>query len=184
MALSRDDLILGLRQVVEKLRAAGEPSGIRIVGGAALSLRYFERGTTDDIDATVHPAEPAMHAAAEVAARNGWTTSWFNSAATQFVPFAVVEWEPLYDDGEVSVWVASARMLLAMKLRASRPGRDDDDIANLLAICKISHPDDAEELYEEFYPGEVLEPKAYRILNVVFAQGLPEIPTPPPDASM
>lgn len=183
MALSRDDLILGLRQVVEHLRAAGEPGGIRIVGGAALLLRYFERGTTDDIDATVYPAEPAMRAAADVAARNGWTTSWFNSAATQFVPFAVVEWEPLYDDGEVSVWVASARMLLAMKLRASRPGRDEDDIASLLAICKIANSDDAGELYEEFYPGEILEPKAHRILKVVFATGLPEIPELPPTVS-
>lgn len=107
-----------------------------------------------------------------------------NSAATQFVPFAVVEWEPLYDDGEVSVWVASARMLLAMKLRASRPGRDDDDIANLLAICEVADSDDAGELYEEFYPGEILEPKAHRILTVVFAQGLPEIPKAPPAASL
>ena len=182
MALSRDDLILGLRQVVERLHAAGEPSGIRIVGGAALSLRYFERGTTDDIDATVHPAEPALHAAEEVAARNGWTSSWFNTAATQFVPFAVVEWEALYDDGDVSVWVASARMLLAMKLRASRPGRDDDDIANLLAICEIASSEEVEDLYEEFYPGEMLEPKAHRILNVIFVQGLPDIPEAPPAA--
>ena len=184
MALSREDLIRGLRQVVEHLRAAGEPGGIRIIGGAALSLRHFERGTTDDLDATVHPTEPAMLAAAGVAARNGWTTSWFNTAAAQFVPFAIAEREPLYDDSEVSVWVASARMMLAMKLRASRPGRDEDDIANLLAICEVANSDDAGELYEEFYPGEILEPKAHRILNVVFAKGLPKIPESPPAVSI
>lgn len=67
---------------------------------------------------------------------------------------------------------------------ASRPGRDDDDIANLLAICDIANSDDAGELYEEFYPGEMLEQKAHRILDVVFAQGLPEIPEEPPAASI
>jgi hypothetical protein len=49
--LDRDDLIRGINQVIEKLRAAGQPAGIRIVGGAALALRYFDRRTTTDIDA-------------------------------------------------------------------------------------------------------------------------------------
>ena len=89
-----------------------------------------------------------------------------------------------YDDGEVSVWVASARMLLAMKLRASRPGRDDEDIANLLSICAIADVDETEDLYEEFYPGEMLEPRAHRILKLVFSQGLPPTPATPPAASI
>ena len=46
MVLDRSDLIDGLRDVVSRLRERGEPCGIRIVGGAALSLRYFERRTT------------------------------------------------------------------------------------------------------------------------------------------
>ena len=74
--------------------------------------------------------------------------------------------------------------MLAMKLRASRPGRDEDDIANLLAICEVANSDDAGELYEEFYPGEILEPKAHQILNVVFAKGLPKIPESPPAVSL
>ena len=36
--LDRDDLIRGLNAVIAKLRAAGQPAGIRIVGGAALAL--------------------------------------------------------------------------------------------------------------------------------------------------
>ena len=49
--LDRDDLIRGINAVIAKLRAAGEPAGIRIVGGAALALRYFDRRTTSDVDA-------------------------------------------------------------------------------------------------------------------------------------
>ena len=52
MALfDRDLLEEGLRQLVTRLRESGTRSGIRIVGGAALALRYFERESTVDIDA-------------------------------------------------------------------------------------------------------------------------------------
>ena len=33
-----------------QLHAAGEPVGLRIVGGGALALRHFERRTTVDLD--------------------------------------------------------------------------------------------------------------------------------------
>ena len=55
----RDDLDFGLRQLVARLRSSGARSGLRIVGGAALALRYFDRESTVDIDA--HPiGDPAQ----------------------------------------------------------------------------------------------------------------------------
>ena len=48
--LDRDDIIAGLRELIAELRADGEVVGIRLVGGAALSLRYFDRGSTQDLD--------------------------------------------------------------------------------------------------------------------------------------
>ncbi len=180
MALDRDDLIRGLRQLVVALRASGEPAGIRIIGGAALSLRYFDRLTTDDIDAKLHPAGPALSAAAEIARANGWPDDWLNTKASHFIPVARdVGWEPLYDDEQIGIWVASAPTLLVMKLRASRPGRDDDDIANLLVICGVGDVDAASELYEEYYPGEVLPDRALLMLGAILAQGLPEVPAEP-----
>lgn len=184
MALERDDLIRGLRQLVVALRERGEPTGIRIIGGAALSLRYFDRLTTDDVDAKLHPAGPALSAAAEVAQANGWPGDWLNTRASHFIPIARdVEWEPLYDDEQIGIWVASAPALLVMKLRASRPGRDDDDIANLLVICGVREVDAASDLYEEYCPGEVLPDRALLMLGAILAQGLPEMPgaPPPPD---
>ena len=183
MALDRDDLIDGLRQVVHLLHERHEPGGIRIVGGAALSLRYFDRGTTDDIDAKIHPSGPALQAVADVAATNGWPEDWFNTKAEMFIPIATAEWEPLYDDGNVGIWVASAGTLLAMKLRASRPARDTDDIAKLLVICGVRSAAAALEHYEQFYPGETLEPKADRMLDAIFAEGLPARPKRPPAPS-
>lgn len=137
-ALDRDDLIRGINAVITKLRAAGQPAGIRIVGGAALALRYFDRDSTADIDARLLPEAPIL-AVLEVANENGWTKDWLNSNAVQFIPAygSDPEWEVLYSKDGITVEVASPRALLAMKLNASRVGRDDQDIANLLAICVI-----------------------------------------------
>lgn len=65
--LDRDDIITGLRELIAELRAEGEVAGIRLVGGAALSLRYFDRGTTQDLDSLHYvggdtPRETVVHA--------------------------------------------------------------------------------------------------------------------------
>jgi hypothetical protein len=65
ITLDRDDLVQGLREVVAELHRLGQPAGIRIVGGAALALRYFDRRTTSDIDAVVHPPGSALEAVSQ-----------------------------------------------------------------------------------------------------------------------
>jgi hypothetical protein len=73
----RDDLDFGLRQLVARLRSSGARSGLRIIGGAALALRYFDRESTVDIDA--HPvgdAEQVLAAGRDVARENGWPHDW------------------------------------------------------------------------------------------------------------
>lgn len=144
----RDDLIRGINAVISKLRAAEEPAGIRIVGGAALALCYFDRPTTADIDAQLHPEKSILRAATAVADEEGWPHDWLNNNATMFIPFFSVgpEWEVLYADENITVEAASPRALLAMKINASRPGRDVQDIANLIAICAIESIDGVENL--------------------------------------
>lgn len=69
--------------------------------------------------------------------------------------------------------------MLALKLRANRPGRDTRDIRLLLAFCGIDRLEDAEELYEEFYPGDTLDPRAERIVVAVLdgdTTGVPQSP--------
>ncbi|MCY7405029.1 MAG: hypothetical protein LH475_10465 [Cryobacterium sp.] len=180
--LDRDDLIKGLGAVITKLRAAGQPAGIRIIGGAALALRYFDRRTTVDIDARIQPEEPVLEAAVEVANENGWAHDWLNSKAAGFIPSygADPEWEVLYSSDNITVEVASPRALLAMKLNASRPSRDVQDIAYLLALCNVADVGAAEELLDSFFPGDGLPDKALRLLGPIFARGLPTVPEAPP----
>ncbi|RFA06424.1 hypothetical protein B7R54_18755 [Subtercola boreus] len=184
--LDRADLIRGINAVIEILRTRGQPAGIRIVGGAALALRYFDRRTTADVDAVLYPEQPILDAAIDVANENGWPDDWLNSNAALFVPAYGADpgWESLYADENITVEVASPRALLAMKMNASRPGRDVQDIANLLAICNIHDIDAAEDLLATFYPGDGLPDKALRILNPIFRQGVPAVPETPPPAQL
>jgi hypothetical protein len=97
-----------------------------------------------------------------------------------FIPPMRDEWVTVWAESGIEISVGSPEMLLAMKLNAGRPGRDDSDIARLLAICDVDSTDAAEALFERFYPGEVLKERSERILNAIFAKGLPAAPEPPP----
>ncbi|MGV8858745.1 hypothetical protein [Rhodoglobus sp.] len=67
-----------------------------------------------------------------------------------------------------------------MKLRANRPGRDTRGIRLLLSLCEISSLDDADELYEEFYPGDSLDPRAVSMVTAILADGKSDTPPPGP----
>lgn len=49
-----------------------------------------------------------------------------------------------------------------------------------MALDRDDLIEQADTHYESFYPGEVLADKAYRLLTVLFDQGLPEKPDRPP----
>ncbi|MCM3780527.1 hypothetical protein [Microbacterium hydrocarbonoxydans] len=188
-SLTRADIVDGLRDLVAELHASGEVAGIRLVGGAALALRYFERRTTSDLDALhVNPGtnEAVLSAAATVAARRGWADGWVNFAVERADSIPVfgrrpVEWETVYDHDGVVIEVAAKEALLAMKLRANRPGRDTDDIRQLLALCGVATLDEAESLYADFYPGDGLTDRAVDMVARILSVGLPaEVAAPRP----
>lgn len=180
-SFTREDLIAGIRAVIEKLSIAGEPGGIHIIGGAALALLYFDRRVTTDIDAQLVPEESILKVSHQVALEKGWPSDWLNSKATMFMPlFSLgLDWRNIYADGLVTISVASAKALLAMKIYASRIGRDEQDVANLLAICAIENVEECESLMDSYYPGEGLPPKALRLLTAIFERGVPHVPKMP-----
>jgi hypothetical protein len=182
MKLDRQDLIDGLREVIRKAHVQGISGvSIRIVGGAALRLSYFDRETTADIDAQIEPMDQLVPIIEAIARDRGWPSDWLNNKAVIFIPSwgQAVEWESLLDDANVSIEIAPLDALLAMKLHAGRPGRDTDDIAKLLALNDISDVTSAEELFEAFYPGDVLPEKTIALLERIYAIGLPPKPQAP-----
>ena len=183
MELDRQDLIDGLREVVRRAHAQGVRGvSIKIVGGAALRLAHFDRETTADIDAQITPLATITPIVAAIARDRGWQADWLNDQAAMFIPSLgrSVEWQSLLDDTNVSIAVAPIDALLAMKLHAARPGRDFEDIANLLALNDIVDLESAEELYESFYPGDALPDRTIVVLERMIAEGPPPKPTTPP----
>lgn len=180
-SLDRSDIIGALRELISELRSAGEVEGIRIVGGAALALLYFDRGTTQDLDSLhIQPGsdEAVAAAATRVAVQHGWDPLWLNLAverADAIPTFGrrAVEWETVFDAEGIVIQVAAKEALLAMKLRANRPGRDTNDIRQLLALCEINTLAAAEDLYEDFYPGDSLTDRAVGMVERILAAGLP-----------
>jgi hypothetical protein len=187
--LGREDILDGLRALITELRASHQVAGIRIVGGAALALRYFDRGTTQDLDSLhIDPGsdDGVTAAAAKVAQSRGWDPGWLNfdvEKADAIPPFGrrPVEWETIYDHDGIVIQVAAKDAMLAMKLRANRPGRDTNDIRQLLRLCDVTTLDEAEELYEDFYPGDALSDRGVKMVVAILESGLPdEVPSPGP----
>ncbi|HEY1530250.1 MAG TPA: hypothetical protein VGF80_05505 [Galbitalea sp.] len=186
-ALDREDLIEGLRELIKRAHAAGLADvSIRIVGGAAIRLAHFERATTADIDAQIKPLDQIVPIAKEIALERGWPADWLNDKATMFIPHlgATVEWESIFEDDVISISVAPIDALLAMKLRAGRPGRDTEDIRSLLSLNFIKSIDEAESLFEGFYPGDALSDRTIELLQRLFELGLPQAPERQPPIAL
>lgn len=97
---SRDDLISALRELVAALPNHDGVFTIRIVGGAALALRFFERTLTRDIDAvSVRPSDDQAirESALIVAHARGWPEDWLN--------FEVMKADAVPQLGKAISWV-------------------------------------------------------------------------------
>ncbi|NQX25968.1 hypothetical protein HQQ81_01200 [Microbacteriaceae bacterium VKM Ac-2854] len=107
--LDRDDVIRALSRLITLLREREITAGIRIVGGAALALNYFDRRTTVDIDAGLQPGPEIEALAAVVAREEGWGEDWLNAKAMQFLPAwgEGPQWRTLYERHGIVVQVAS-----------------------------------------------------------------------------
>lgn len=180
--LDRDDLERGLRLLVAELRRRGRPARVRIIGGAAMALQYYDRESTRDIDVAVSmPDSELEEIASIIATAEGWASDWLNAAAAKFVPSygRAVEWVTIHEEASIVIQIAPPDAMLAMKLRANRPGRDEADLRVLMAICGRSTLNKLEDLFEDFYPGDALSDRAIRLVEAINAQGAPVVPSPP-----
>jgi hypothetical protein len=157
-----------LGDLVRRLRDRGIPGSIRLVGAAAIALAYDqERPATRDVDAYLHPTEPILDVAAEIAAERGWKRDWLNTKAVIFQSHyddPTIDWPLVLQEGEVKLSVASPE-LLAMKLLASRGSRDADDIATLLRVCRVTSLEEAQAILHRYYPDEDIKPQGRRVID-------------------
>lgn len=146
-----------LRELARRVSANRARVGIRVVGGAAIALLNADRRVTQDIDVLIHPAGSVQDVVDEMAAEHGLRPDWLNDAVKAKTPFVGDDdWVELLREGDVSVFIASTPLLLAMKLSANRGIRDTDDIHFLLEACGVESLEQAQEIYERYHHQEVL----------------------------
>lgn len=171
--LTREDIVWGLDQIRAGLAALGATGTLKIIGGSAMILGgHAERASTVDIDAVVLvPREVITAIAAKIARDRGWPDNWINLEAEGLYPAYAGRplWtaRPELSDDALTVELATQEALLAMKLNASRSGRDDDDIRALMTACGVATIVEADEHFSEYFRGEALPDKAVFLLRTL-----------------
>ncbi|MBW4077732.1 MAG: hypothetical protein HIU84_04320 [Acidobacteria bacterium] len=168
--LTQEEAEAALQDLVAELEQRGHKSRIYIVGGAALMLGFGARDATRDIDAVITPRAEILRIVAEVARRRDLTDDWLNSAAAMYVPPWPDDPNPriIISTEKVQISIASAEMLLAMKIHASRGRQDIDDLRFLLAEVGIENYEDAVSHFEHFYKDDPIKGRAIKILFEIF----------------
>ena len=168
--MDRSEIVSALEELSEVLNERGVNARIYVVGGAAMSLAFSSRYSTEDV-VDAYPTEDVITVAREIAHRRGLPEDWLNLSAKQFIPaFKDPEWRPVSRVGNVEMVAADERAMLAMKMRASRPSRDFEDIKFLLDLCGVSSESDAVSLYNEYFPDDPLPKRAFPLLRAALPE--------------
>jgi hypothetical protein len=165
----RDELLNALDEIGQAAIDANTRLDIAVYGGSALMLASNFRFATEDVDiAELGETWPdwLIAAVARIAQRNGWSEQWLNDgvtfhlsalaqAARDLVPFGT--FPRGVEKTGLTVFVPTARYLLALKLKALRisdakGAGDMSDVANLLRVLNINKVEPAIAILAEYFP--------------------------------
>jgi hypothetical protein len=167
MTMDREQIIAALTALGQRLAAKDVTGEMYVVGGAAIALAYAERRSTRDIDAVFEPKMVIYEAAADVAAEMGLPDGWLNDAVKGFlVPDP--DQQHVLDVPGLRCFVASPRILLALKVLAHRAGEDEDDVRLLAGILDLTRAEEILSLVEDVF-GDRLEAAARFFVEEIFA---------------
>lgn len=114
-----------------------------VFGGAAMVLGFDARPATRDLDAVWLPHTAVLEEAWAVADELDLPRSWLNDHASAYLPSGVRSGDAVaFQGAALRVTLASAELLLAMKVRAARRG----DLADIALLAHRVGLTTAEEL--------------------------------------
>lgn len=164
----RDAVLRALKELASVLAARGIDGKLFVVGGVALAVAFDARRTTRDVDAVFEPKSEMYEAAHEVAETLALPDDWLNDAVKGFVPGTDPDALPVFERPGLAVSAASARFLLAMKLRAARVELDSDDIRFLANLLGLRTPSEILAIATERYSAVDLPPRARFLVDELF----------------
>ena len=161
MFTTKAEIVALLTELGERLDARGREVELYIVGGAAMLLGYDRSAVTRDIDALITPSGVIDEIVDEMARERGdLPPDWLNSRVAPLLPRLADSrsWEMLSIPG-LSVEVASAEHLLAMKARAGRGLRDLQDVAVLCEILELRSVSQVWEICDRVWGKNMIRPE-------------------------
>jgi hypothetical protein len=195
-AFDRDQLLAAFDEIGAAAIAAHTRLDIAVFGGSALILASNFRFSTEDVDiAEIGRPWPdwLTDAVARIATRNGWSELWLNDAVNAFLsPHAQPQRDLLTwgtfpraaDKTGLTVFVPTARYMLALKLKALRIAKFDKgttdlaDVANLLRVLGITDAEPAVGILLEYYPKSTADADKARFVlrHILSMEGSPDAP--------
>ncbi|WP_052593060.1 DUF6036 family nucleotidyltransferase [Luteipulveratus mongoliensis] len=129
---------------------------VYVVGGAAIALRHSRSRTTQDVDAAIEPEREVLAIARDIAQERDLPPNWLNSSAGPYIPPRAMDGVHAEQLGGLTVQIAPAEHLLAMKLAAGRE-RDIDDLLLLADELGITTAEEAVDVVAQVYDVGQLE---------------------------
>jgi hypothetical protein len=191
-AFDRSVLEFALAELGRRCHAAGRTVEIAIYGGSAILLILNNRIATRDVDGVFEKDKNFLkRLATDMANEFGWNDNWLNDGVKGFLSVIdgssgvkhLFKTYPSEEQPGLRVFLPKAEYLFAMKCRAMRIGgvdsnSDIDDIRMLARAIGIRNSEEALNLVEAYYPGNLIEPKTRFGLEEIFTALGDQTPKP------
>jgi hypothetical protein len=165
--VERQEILVALGALGNRLAERGLQGDLYLVGGAALALAYDARRTTRDVDAVFEPKMAIYEAAADVAEELGLPPGWLNDGVKGFLVAEDSYEGPVIELPGLRIQAASPQMLLALKVIAHRINEDRDDVRFLAQRLGLETADQVLDLVQGVIGRVQLTPQAQFFVEAV-----------------
>ena len=167
----REHIVELLRELGRRLDERGVRASLYVVGGTVMALAYNRDRTTKNIDAVFEPKATVYAESRRMAEDLGLPEGWLNDGVKGLLPDrSDPDVQTALVAPGISVGVASAEYLFAMKAAAARIEEDTDDLRILAGMLSITTADQALDLVERFYDRARLAPRSQFVVQELFEQ--------------
>lgn len=134
-------------------------------------LAYGERPATGDLHGVWEADTPVREAAREVADRRGLPRDWLNDQTSVYPSLRARPGRVVHHGSHLRVMVTSAEHLLAMKVMASRPASDVEDIRVLVGLLGMESVSEVLDLVRHHFPDDPVPDRAHDLLHDIVPRG-------------
>jgi hypothetical protein len=162
--LTIDEIRALLEELGRRLADEGVTGQLYVVGDAAIAFEFDQRRITADVDAVMHPVVTVRRIAQAMAEDHELPAAWLNDSVRAFLPGGPDTQAVALDVPGLAVAFASPRHLLAMKMAAYRPGKDQADLELLFEALGVKTAADAADIALAIYEDTVVLPDRDELL--------------------